>query len=296
MRPEKQTYPELTAEQEREFHSFCRNYVALLGMLYVDAELSEWCRQYSAHRPNTTHLGVEQMIYDKLLEEAYALDMPAILGKRPYSSYKFETALAGTRFDLVYGICMEIRRDYWSNGSLINDAIASGRLYRLMCAFLGIEPIEREDIASADVPANVQPEPRGNHRAENSHTAPYSLAYLKSLEGCKTERRPGGRSVWHDVSLHKWRMTIQLDENRVWFLSVSVDEDGTFDRYSLDEELAEDSHYEFTDEQAVRKALYRPGDENLEFAEVLVRYVKDCGGYALLSDIRPFITAEFHYH
>ena len=50
------------------------------------------------------------------------------------------------------------------------------------------------------------------------------------------------------------------------------------------------------DEQAVRKALYRPGDEHLEFAEVLVRYVKNCGGYALLCDIKPYITAEFHYY
>ena len=67
----------------------------------------------------------------------------------------------------------------------------------------------------------------------------YSLAYVKSFEGREAERRPGGRTTRHDVSLRKWRMTIQLDENRVWFLSVSVDEDGTFDRYSLDEELAE---------------------------------------------------------
>ena len=124
----------------------------------------------------------------------------------------------------------------------------------------------------------------------------YSLAYVKSLEGREAERRPGGRTTRHDVSLHKWRMTVQLDENRVWFLSVFVNEDGTFDTYSLDEELAEDSHYKFTDEQAVRKALYRPGDENLEFAEVLVRYVKNCGGYALLCDIKPYITAEFHYY
>ena len=124
----------------------------------------------------------------------------------------------------------------------------------------------------------------------------YSLAYVKSFEGREAERRPGGRTTRHDVSLRKWRMTIQLDENRVWFLSVFVNEDGTFDTYSLDEELAEDSHYKFTDEQAVRKALYRPGDEHLEFAEVLVRYVKNCGGYALLCDIKPYITAEFHYY
>ena len=124
----------------------------------------------------------------------------------------------------------------------------------------------------------------------------YSLAYVKSLEGLPAKRQPGGRTAWHDVSLRKWRMTIQLDEKRVWFLSVFVNEDGTFDTYSLDEELAEDSHYKFTDEQAVRKALYRPGDENLEFAEVLVRYVKNCGGYALLCDIKPYITAEFHYY
>lgn len=304
MEPNEQEQPVLSAEQEKTFADFCRKYVAVLGMLYVDPELNAWCHRYSAYKPNTVHRDLQQLIYDKLMIEAYALDMPGILEKRPYSSYSFETALAGTKFDVLYGICLEIRADYWSNGCLISSAIASGRLYHLMCAFLGIEPIEREDIAGSDASETVQPESASAPNAGPIQSAPvehpgeaaYSLAYLKSFEGREAERQPGGRSTWHDVSGRKWRMRIQLDEERVWFLSVFVREDGTFDMFSLDEELAEDSHYEFTDEQAVRKALYRPGDENLEFAEVLIRYVKDCGGYALLHDINPFITAEFHYY
>ena len=90
-------------------------------------------------------------------------------------------------------------------------------------------------------------------------------------------------------------MRIQLDEEAEWFLSVFVLADGSFDRYSLDLELTSDSHYEFSDEEKVRQALYQPGDENRYFAEILIRYMAEHGGSRLLEKIRPFVTAQFHY-
>ena len=78
-------------------------------------------------------------------------------------------------------------------------------------------------------------------------------------------------------------------------MSVFVGENGGLIEFSLDYEGAADSHYEFTDEKAIRDKLYRPGDEKLYFHEILVRYVKEYGGNALLNQIMPYVTAQFHY-
>jgi len=123
----------------KKLEDFCRKYIVLLELLYTDTELNTWCRNYSGYRPNATHLELENIIYGKFMKEAYDLDvMPKILVQSPYSSYSVETALAGNKFDVAYGICMEIRGDYGSNGSLIYSAIANGNLYRLMTAFLNM--------------------------------------------------------------------------------------------------------------------------------------------------------------
>lgn len=96
------------------------------------------------------------------MREAYALGLPTVLSWKPYDAYKFESALVGTEEDLIYGICLEIRMDYANNSSLINDAFASGRLYRLMSAFLSYATIPQ-----------------------------YTLDYVKAREGFPKERVPG---------------------------------------------------------------------------------------------------------
>lgn len=123
----------------------------------------------------------------------------------------------------------------------------------------------------------------------------YSLDYIQGYEGAPRENRPGARTAHHDKVLGKWRLTIQLDSARVWFLSVFVNDDGTFDKFCLDYEMASDSHYEFRNEAGLRKSIYCPGDEKKYLAEVLIRYVQTYGGGALLSKLYPFITAQFHY-
>lgn len=123
----------------------------------------------------------------------------------------------------------------------------------------------------------------------------YSLEYVKSRENTVPENRPGGRFSSYDSVLRRWKMRIQLDSERIWFLSVFLDNDGRFNKYSLDRELAEDSHYEFSDEVSIRNSLYKPGDEKMYFAEVLIRYIAEYGGEKLLRVIRPYITAEYHF-
>lgn len=123
----------------------------------------------------------------------------------------------------------------------------------------------------------------------------YSLAYIRGYEGIKREHHAGARYAWHDKTLGEWRLTIQLDNQGIWFLSVLVKEDGRFEKYSLDYEMASDFHYEFRDEKGLRKKIYSSGDEKKYLAEVLIRYVQMNGGNALLSALHPFITAQYHY-
>ena len=275
------------AEIEKKVDSFCKKYIVLMELLYQDQELNHWCRNYSAYQNITTHIELKKMIYDGFVKEAYDF-MPKILSQKPYGSYSLEAALAGSRFDLAFGICLEIRGDYASNGSLIYSAIGRGNLYRLMAAFLVNERSFLKDDKRKE--QNNATEKKKVHGGKA-----YSLEYIKSRENCVLENRPGGRSSSYDSALNKWRMRIQLDVNRIWFLSVFLKEDGAFEKYSLDKELADDSHYEFSDEKQIRQRLFSPGDENRYFAEVLIRYIAQYSGEKLLSVIKPYITAQYHY-
>lgn len=118
----------------------------------------------------------------------------------------------------------------------------------------------------------------------------YSLAYIQGYEDIKTEYHAGARSAWHDKTLGEWRLTIQLDNQGKWFLSVFVKEDGRFEKYSL-YEMGLDSYYEFRDEKGLRKKIYSFGDEKKYLAEVLIRYVQMNGGNALLSAL--FIARSY---
>lgn len=257
----------ITADMEKAVTAFCNKYVVLMEALYRDQELNQWCRKYSVYTENTTHRELEKLIYDGFMKEAYGLGfLPKVLAWKRDSVYSLKSALNGTKADLLYGICMEIRSDYGSNGSLINCAIAEGNLYRLMNAWLHYE-----------------------------NRCRYTLDYLMAQKEDFSERVPGACAARHDRSCHWWRLRVQLDQERKWFLSVFVQEDGSFDKFSLDDESAFDSHYQFQEEQKIREMLYTPGDENRYFHEILIRFVEAHGGVALKNLIMPYVTAQFHY-
>lgn len=90
-------------------------------------------------------------------------------------------------------------------------------------------------------------------------------------------------------------MQIRLGGEHPWYLSVLVRDDGSFEKDSLDEETANDSRYEFVEEQKIRNSLYTAGDEKRYFHEILIPYVKEKGGKVLLHLIRLYVTAQFHY-
>ncbi len=257
----------ITKEIREAMTKFCDKYLVLMEVLFRDKELNQWCCKYSAYRRNTEHCELEKTIYDGFMREAYKLGfMPEVLSWKPYSAYSLEAALSGTEVDLLHGICLEIRSDYGSNGSLISHAIAEGNLYRLMSAFLSY---------------NQKPQ--------------YTLEYIKE-QGDRTEERvPGACHVRYDQFIKKWHLHIQLDNERLWYLSVFVRDDGSLEKYSLDKETANDSHYEFVEEQKIRKNLYTCGDENKYFHEILIRYVQAHGGEALLNQIMPYVTEQYHF-
>lgn len=151
---------------------------------------------------------------------------------------------------------------------------------------------------SAKRPVNEQSDPPECviSRPFNHLNSLYTLEYLQSFEGKPWETGIGSRSVWHDISMKQWRLTVQLEEKGYWFLSVFIREDGTFSKFSLDEERADDSHYEFVNEEAIRRKIYQPGDEKLLLDDILIRYARENGAGSLLTLIGPYVTEEFHYY
>lgn len=283
----------LTPEIEAVFKKFSEKYIVLMEVLYKDKELNEWCRNYSAYREVTAHQELREIIYGVFMKEAYASDlMSTVTAWGPEcGENNFEKLIASTKADLVYGICSAIRMDYGSNGALIYESIGKGYLYQLMYNLLHYE--ERKTQKETNASLGPSPE-KGSIKP-----SPYKQYTLESILKNENELRqgslPGSRSVTYDPSLHQWRMTVQLEEKRVWFLSVFKNENGDSDKYSLDEETASDSHYTFTDEEKIRSLLYEKGDENRYLDEILIRYLKSHSGAELLHLILPYVTAQFHY-
>ena len=170
----------------------------------------------------------------------------------------------------------------------------SGRIWNVYIA--GTYPGSADDAATYGSLALDWTDPKpGAPRQADPAPGQYTPDYLLSLNIWPAEQGPGARKLRFDESLHQWQLTVQLDQERLWFLSVFVGEDGGLKNFSLDYEGAADSHYEFTAEKAIRDKLCVPGDEKLYFHDILVRYVKEYGGNALLNQIMPHVTAQYHY-
>lgn len=274
----------LDPEIEAVFKKFSEKYIALMETLYKDKELNEWCRSYSAYREVTSHRELKEMIYGVFMKEAYALNlMPKIAAWEPECGVKsFDILILSTKADLIYGICSAIRMDYAANGSLIYDSIANGHLYRLMYNLLHYDEIKPQEEINAGVKSLAYKQ--------------YTLEYiLRNIGGAPNPPMPARRMVTYDKALYKWRTTIQLEEKRLWFLSVFINKNGILEKYSLDKEAASDSHYEFTDEKQIRNLLYEQGDEGVYLDEIFIRYLKSHSAAELLNLIMPHVTAQYHY-
>ena len=134
---------------------------------------------------------------------------------------------------------------------------------------------------------------------ENRCPDPYprhTIWEARKLPVLSAGHEPGSKSAYRDRSIGKTRMTIQLDNERLWFLSIFFDSrTGRLENYCLDCEAASDSHFEFKDENAVRKLLGQDGDNERYLDEIFIRYVSEKSGWELRKLIEPYITAHFYY-
>ena len=134
---------------------------------------------------------------------------------------------------------------------------------------------------------------------ESYRPSPYPIHTIweaKKLPEKQDERYVGSKYAFCDKSMGKTRMIIQLDQKCLWFLSIFFDNrNGELEKYSLDNEGASDSHYEFEDENAVRKLLYNDGDNDKHLEDIFIRVISQSSGYQLVHLIKPYITAQFHY-
>ena len=138
MEKHEKSYADVISEKtERIIEHFCNKYITMMDALCHDRELNAWCRQYSADYENTVHKELEHIIYDRFVPEAYGIGfMHDVLKCRVGSPYSFDQLVHGSKFDMLHALAAEIRRDCHHKGSLINDAIADGKLYRVMASLL----------------------------------------------------------------------------------------------------------------------------------------------------------------
>ena len=119
----------------------------------------------------------------------------------------------------------------------------------------------------------------------------YSLDYIRKLDN--EEMKAKGMELQHDSFLGQHRLIVSLENARYWFLSVLIKDDGSSIVFFLDREAAYDQHYEFTDEDTVRRRIYKDGDEKLYLHDVFRRYIAETDGNTLLSKIP--VTARISF-
>ena len=153
------------------------------------------------------------------------------------------------------------------------------------------EPIPSLEPVIEDVPEEPEvPEAEPVVLEEESvipEEEPVAVSY--SADAVDSFREAGAR-VCGEKGGEGCRVRIPLDEEGVWTLSVFFDGTGSAGKYSLDCDGYADERYVFTDEEAVRSALYRSGDEELYLHDIMKRYISENGADGLAGLIP--VTAQ----
>ena len=111
------------------------------------------------------------------------------------------------------------------------------------------------------------------------------------------------KEYFNDASLNQINMKIPLDEKRLYFLTVYVDDTtGLIKKFSFDIEAAYDTHYEFDvygAEKLRNSLISRLPDINRNIDEalntLLKEYLNKYNGSLLISLIKSISTAVFHF-
>ena len=124
---------------------FCLKYIPILEMIDADPSLKEACAKHSAYAKDEKHASLINYLYDYFMKEAYQKgivvtnysDLVEEAGMKNKVAEPTEEELKTLSADQILGcIAWHFRRDYFSNGSLIDSSIAEGHMLRMLKAYV----------------------------------------------------------------------------------------------------------------------------------------------------------------
>ena len=124
---------------------FCLKYIPILEMIDTDSSLKEACAKHSAYAKDEKHASLINYLYDYFMKEAYKkgivvtnyMELVEEAGMKNKVAEPTEEELKALSADQLLGcIAWHFRRDYFSNGSLIDSSIAEGHMLRMLKAYV----------------------------------------------------------------------------------------------------------------------------------------------------------------
>lgn len=191
-------------------------------------------------------------------------------------------------------------------GSTVNEYARANRVVRMETGRLPAEGEERSRLTQFGQLTEVYrngawvpvPERCKIHEGMDDHFTAFRIQQAQLADVPKPARPD---RAWYDRSMDKYRWTVPLEDSRTYFLSMFFGGDKKFLHYSLDVELASDSHYEFTlgGEDNIRPILAGP-DAGVTahtklLHELMADFLKVNRGSLLVEIVEKNCTAQFHY-
>ena len=135
-----------------------------------------------------------------------------------------------------------------------------------------------------------------NQNIQSNNYKTHTIDEARELPEQTQGRFVGNKTVYYDKSLGRTRIIIQLDNNRLWFLQIFFDNTTeALLKYDLDYEGTYESHFEFKNEDAIRKKIYQPGDEEKYLEDLFIRFIEEHSGDELQALVKPYTTAQYYY-
>lgn len=135
--------PPQTAHQQQL--DFCLKYIPILEMIDTDPSLKEACAKHSAYAKDEKHASLINYLYQYFMKEAYKKgivvtnynELVEEAGMQDKVAEPTEEDMKALTAEQVLGcIAWHFRRDYFSNGSLIDSSIAEGHMLRMLKAYV----------------------------------------------------------------------------------------------------------------------------------------------------------------
>ena len=124
---------------------YCLKYIPILEMIDTDPSLKEACAKHSAYAKDEKHASLINYLYQYFMKEAYKKgivvtnynELVEEAGMQDKVAEPTEEDMKALTAEQVLGcIAWHFRRDYFSNGSLIDSSIAEGHMLRMLKAYV----------------------------------------------------------------------------------------------------------------------------------------------------------------